>query len=203
MPRAGTAGRATRHSRRCHGRRVRHGPLRCRRRSARLGRARRGRGESLAERDRGPGARGRELDDAKAVSRGDVVVEPSAQAFVELLGSLDVGHGDDVDLEMYVDLADARVTARVVDFGGAHVDLRRFGVGVRVVLWSARRARGVPGRCPGHRSLGRVTQWPSLLARWPRLSAKWPLSGLPAVLGSVARRPLAESVAVVFGVRSH
>ena len=32
-----------------------------------LGRARRGRGESGAERDRGPGARGRELDDAKAL----------------------------------------------------------------------------------------------------------------------------------------
>src|SRR5215470_12120631 len=32
-----------------------------------LGRARRGRGESLAKRDRGRGARGRELDDAKAL----------------------------------------------------------------------------------------------------------------------------------------
>jgi hypothetical protein len=40
----------------------------------RQGRARRGRGQSLAECDRGPGARGRELDNAKAVQRGDVVV---------------------------------------------------------------------------------------------------------------------------------
>jgi hypothetical protein len=41
---------------------------------------------------------GRELDDANAVSWGDVVVEPPTQAPVELLGSVDVGHWDDVDL---------------------------------------------------------------------------------------------------------
>src|SRR5262249_42943006 len=51
-----------------------------------LGRARRGRGESLAERDRGGGARGGELDDAKARQRGIVGVEPPAQALVKLLG---------------------------------------------------------------------------------------------------------------------
>ena len=89
----------------------------------RHGRARRGRRESLAERDRGPRARGRELDDAKAVQRGDVVVEPPTQALVELLGSVDVGHGDDVDLELHVDLPDARVAARGLCFGGAHVNL--------------------------------------------------------------------------------
>src|ERR1039457_3352020 len=85
-----------------------------------LGRARRGRRESRAERDRGRGARGGELDDAKAVKRGDVVVEPPAQALVELLGSVDVGHGDDLDLEVHVDLPDGRVAAGVVYFGGAH-----------------------------------------------------------------------------------
>src|SRR5215469_13979030 len=68
-----------------------------------LGRARRGRRESLAERDRGRGARGRELDDAKAVQRGVVAVEPPTQALVELLGSVDVGYGDDVDLEVHID----------------------------------------------------------------------------------------------------
>ena len=55
------------------------------------GRARRGRSYSLAERDRAPGPRGRELDYAKVFCRGDVGVEPPTQAFVELLGSLDVG----------------------------------------------------------------------------------------------------------------
>jgi hypothetical protein len=60
-----------------------------------LGRAGRGRREPCAERDRSTGARGGELDDAKAVKRGEVVVEPPAQALVELLGSVEVGHGDD------------------------------------------------------------------------------------------------------------
>jgi hypothetical protein len=46
---------------------------------------------------------GRELDNANAVSRDDVVVEPPTQASVELLGSLDVGHGDDVDLQVHID----------------------------------------------------------------------------------------------------
>jgi hypothetical protein len=32
------------------------------------------------------------------VSRDDVVVEPPTQAYVELLGSLDIAHGDDVAL---------------------------------------------------------------------------------------------------------
>jgi hypothetical protein len=58
----------------------------------------RGCGYSVAERHRAPRARGRELDDANAVSWGDVVVEPPIQASAELLGSVDVGHGDDVDL---------------------------------------------------------------------------------------------------------
>jgi hypothetical protein len=63
---------------------------------------------------------GGELDNAKAVKRGDVVVEPPAQALVELLGSVDVGDGDDLDLEVHVDLPDGRVAAGVVYFGGAH-----------------------------------------------------------------------------------
>src|SRR5215467_5645854 len=62
------------------------------------GRAGRGRDEPGAEGDRGRGARRGELDDAKAVQRGDVGVEPPAQALVELLGTVDVGHGNDLDL---------------------------------------------------------------------------------------------------------
>jgi hypothetical protein len=58
--------------------------------------------------------------DANAVKRGDVVVEPPAQALVEPLSSVDVGHGDDVDLEVHVDLPDGRAAAGVVYFGSAH-----------------------------------------------------------------------------------
>ena len=32
------------------------------------------------------------------------LIEPPTQTLVELLGSVDVGHGDDVDLELHVDL---------------------------------------------------------------------------------------------------
>jgi hypothetical protein len=48
-------------------------------------------------------------DEANVVCRGDIVVEPPTQAFVELLGSLDVGHGKDVDLELHVDSRQAGV----------------------------------------------------------------------------------------------
>src|SRR5205085_3154268 len=76
-----------------------------------LGRAGRGGRESLAERDRGTRAWGCELDDAKALQRGGVVVEPPTQALIELLGSVNVRHGDDLDLELHVDPPDARVAA--------------------------------------------------------------------------------------------
>ncbi len=62
------------------------------------GRAGHGRGEPLAERDRGTGARRGELDDAKAGQWRGVVVETPAQALVELLGPVDVGHREDLDL---------------------------------------------------------------------------------------------------------
>ena len=84
-----------------------------------LGRAGGGRGESGAESDRGRGARRRELDYAEAVQRGGVAVEPPAQALVELLGSVDVGDGDDLDLQVKIGLPDGRVAARAVYFGDA------------------------------------------------------------------------------------
>src|SRR6266581_1001791 len=65
-----------------------------------LGRTWRGLRESLAERDRGPRARGRELDDAEPVERCDVVVEPPTQLLVEPLGTVDIGHGDDHDFKV-------------------------------------------------------------------------------------------------------
>jgi hypothetical protein len=68
-----------------------------------FGRAGRGRREPQAECDRCPGARGRELNDPKAVHRHDVIVGPPPQALVELLRPVDVGHGNDVHLEFHVD----------------------------------------------------------------------------------------------------
>ena len=135
----------------------------------RHGRARRGRCESGAEVDRGPGAGGRELDNAKPVQRGGVVVQPPTQAFVELLGSVDVGHGNDVDLELHVDRPDARVGARGLCFGGGHVNLLVallcMGTGARDLLRSAAAGRrtasplvavaAAGGRPLGHRVSGR------------------------------------------------
>src|SRR6516165_2882062 len=63
---------------------------------------------------------GCELDNAKALHRGDVAVEPPTQALIEFLGSVDVGHGDDHNLELHVDPPDARVAACVVYVDGAH-----------------------------------------------------------------------------------
>jgi hypothetical protein len=74
-----------------------------------LGRARGGGRESGAEGDRGRGAGWRELDDAKAVQGGRIVVEAPAQALVELLGPVDVGHRDDLDLKFHVDLPGGRM----------------------------------------------------------------------------------------------
>ena len=79
-----------------------------------FGRAGSGCRESEAERHRGPGTGGRELDDPKAVQRGDVVVEPPTQALVELFGAVDVGNGNDLVFELHVDLPDVRVAAWVV-----------------------------------------------------------------------------------------
>ena len=98
-----------------------------------LGRARRGRSESLAERDRGGGARGRELADAKAGQRGVVAVEPPAQALIELLGPVDVGHGDDVNLEVHVDHVCLleRFLQLAGDFVGGGLDSRLHDFGLQ------------------------------------------------------------------------
>ena len=50
---------------------------------------------------------GGELDYANALCGGNVLVEPPTQELVKLLGSLDVGHGDDVDLEVHGDARQA------------------------------------------------------------------------------------------------
>ena len=110
-----------------------------------LGRAGRGRRQPSAERDRGGRARGRELDDAKAVQRGHVVVEPPAQPLVKLLGPVDAGHRDDLHLQMHVDRPGGRVAAGAITacFGGAHACLleRFLQVVARARSGRARRAR--------------------------------------------------------------
>src|ERR1700733_9738266 len=85
-----------------------------------FGRAGRGGREPLAERNRGARAWRCELNDAKALHRGGVVVEPPTQTLIELLGSVDVGHGNDLNLELHIDPPDACVAAWGAFFGGAH-----------------------------------------------------------------------------------
>jgi hypothetical protein len=52
--------------------------------------------EPQAERDRSRRARRCQLDEAKPVHRGDVVIEPPTQLLVERLRAVDVIHGDDL-----------------------------------------------------------------------------------------------------------
>src|ERR1700678_888913 len=65
------------------------------------GGSRRGRSYSVAEGHGATRAGRRELHDANVLYRGDILVEPPTQALVELLGSFDVGHGDNVDFEVH------------------------------------------------------------------------------------------------------
>ena len=85
-----------------------------------LGRTWRGRCESLPERDRGGRAGGCELDDAEPVERRGVIVEPPTQSLVEPLGSVHVGHWDDVDFELHADTANVRLAGDAGYFGRAH-----------------------------------------------------------------------------------
>ena len=68
-----------------------------------LGPAWRGRVQPEAERNRGRRARRSELNEAQSIHRCDVVVEPPTQLLVERLGSVDVGHGDDVVFKLHGD----------------------------------------------------------------------------------------------------
>jgi hypothetical protein len=65
------------------------------------GRTRRRRSNSVAEINRATRARRRELDDANVLCRGDILVKPPTQLLIELLGALDIRHGDDVNLEVH------------------------------------------------------------------------------------------------------
>ena len=75
----------------------------------------------------------------------EVGVQPPAQALVEPLGAIDVGHRKDDDLELQVDGRGARglLIAGFVDDLCAHDDLRQVTVQLRGELaQSLRRARG-------------------------------------------------------------
>jgi len=43
------------------------------------------------------------LHQTPVVAVGEISIQPPAQPFVELLGSIDVGHRDDDDLELLID----------------------------------------------------------------------------------------------------
>jgi hypothetical protein len=64
-------------------------------------RARRRGSYAFTERDRASRPRRRELDDANVLCRGDILIQPPTQSLIELFGSLDIGHGDDVHLEVH------------------------------------------------------------------------------------------------------
>ena len=85
-----------------------------------------GRGDARAEDDRAWRARRRELDDPEVLADDDVGVEPPPQAHVETLGSINVGHGDDDDLQLHVDRsARGRLGGGFTSLvDAAHVDLR-------------------------------------------------------------------------------
>ena len=63
----------------------------------------RGRGDVLAEDDRGVGAGRGELDHAVIVGTGKIGVEPPAEFCIKLLGAFDIGDRDDDDFELQVD----------------------------------------------------------------------------------------------------
>src|SRR5271155_2446489 len=90
-----------------------------------LGRTGSGRRDVLAELDRAPGARRRELDQAEIFAGGAVEVEPPSDPLVKLLRAVDIRNGDDDDLELHVNSRDARVSCCVVipNFIGAHAYL--------------------------------------------------------------------------------
>ena len=50
---------------------------------------------------------GRELDASNVFCRGYILIEPPPQELVELLGSLDVGYGNNIDLELHLDYRSA------------------------------------------------------------------------------------------------
>jgi hypothetical protein len=64
--------------------------------------ARRCRRDVLAEDDGGRRARRRKLDHTPVLA-GKVGIEPPAEAGIKRLGAIDVGDGDDDDLELHVD----------------------------------------------------------------------------------------------------
>src|ERR1700722_17542897 len=74
-----------------------------------LGGAGSGRGNILAEDDRAPRARRRELNDPKVLTVVIVGVEPPPEAPVEFLRTVDIRDRDNGDFELHVDFRDVRL----------------------------------------------------------------------------------------------
>src|SRR4029077_3826497 len=68
-----------------------------------------GRRDVVAELDRAPGARRRELDQAETLGGGAVEVEPPSDPLVKPLRAVDIRNRDDDDLELHVNSRDASV----------------------------------------------------------------------------------------------
>jgi len=85
------------------------------------------RGDVLAEDDRAPRARRRELDHAEVFTVVVVGVEPPPEPPVELLRAVDIRDRDDDYFELHVNSRDARGAGRVIrtDWLGAHGCLLR------------------------------------------------------------------------------
>ena len=88
--------------------------------------ARRCRRESLAEEEGARRAGRCHLHHPPAVTVGEIGVQPPSHAQVEALGAIDVGHRNDDDLELHVDLPGARDPgcAFIAHLCAAHGDLR-------------------------------------------------------------------------------
>src|SRR5580658_10390062 len=79
-----------------------------------LGRAGCRRGDVLAEDDRAPRARRRELDYAEVFTVVVVGVEPPTEPSVELLCAVDIRHGDDNYLKLHVHFRGTRAAGRFI-----------------------------------------------------------------------------------------
>src|SRR5215470_10443552 len=107
------------------------------------------RGYILAEDDRAPRARRRELDHSEVVIVGVVCIEPPSEPGVELLGTINIRDRKDDDLELHIDYRCFSLAARVFDrdWLGTHGcllrcrdDSRAFTIPPRIVrcVWRLR-----------------------------------------------------------------
>src|SRR3954471_13359653 len=85
-----------------------------------LGRARRCRGDVLAEDYRTPGAGRRELDSTPVVTSGEIGVEPPTESGVELFRAVHIRNRDDDHLELHLESSGVRVRGWFIVADCAH-----------------------------------------------------------------------------------